>query len=90
MEYVKKLIDVRAQHQREYDSRVDERQMQTTEGKDTSSRLENHAHDDDVDIMPIYDEDPMVEVQTTAEINVFATRQQHIEQPDFNNKGKVD
>ncbi|GJS15931.1 hypothetical protein Tco_0410403 [Tanacetum coccineum] len=31
----------------------------------------------------------MAEVQTTAEINIFATGQQHTEQPDFNNEGKV-
>ncbi|GJR77294.1 hypothetical protein Tco_0089659 [Tanacetum coccineum] len=40
--------------------------------------------------VPIYDEEPMAEVQTTAEINVFTTRQQHTEQPEFNNEGKVD
>ncbi|GJU87551.1 hypothetical protein Tco_1295097 [Tanacetum coccineum] len=32
----------------------------------------------------------MVEVQTTADINIFATGQQHTEQPEFNNEGKVD
>ncbi|GJX89206.1 hypothetical protein Tco_0341220 [Tanacetum coccineum] len=32
----------------------------------------------------------MAEVQTTAEINIFATGQQHTEQPEFNNEGKVD
>ncbi|GJV45009.1 hypothetical protein Tco_1429545 [Tanacetum coccineum] len=32
----------------------------------------------------------MAEVQTTAEINIFATGQQHTEQPDFNNEGNVD
>ncbi|GKD10634.1 hypothetical protein Tco_1190319 [Tanacetum coccineum] len=42
---------------------------------------------DDADIRPIYDEEPMTEVQTTAEINIFATRQQHTEQPEFNNEG---
>ncbi|GJR08428.1 hypothetical protein Tco_0791080 [Tanacetum coccineum] len=84
MEYVKKSIDKRALHKREYDIRVNERQMQTTEEKvDTSKAL-------DANIRPIYDEEPMVEVQTTAEINVFATAQQHTEQPEFNNKGEVD
>ncbi|GKA70584.1 hypothetical protein Tco_0776723 [Tanacetum coccineum] len=114
MESIKNSIDKRALHKREYDSRVNERQMQTTEGnvdtskalnaslvdtesigteskeQDTSSRSWNDAHADDVDIRPIYDEEPMAEVQTTAEINVFATGQQHIEQPEFNNEGKVD
>ncbi|GJU11330.1 hypothetical protein Tco_1133726 [Tanacetum coccineum] len=58
--------------------------------QDTSSRSGNDAHADDADIKPIYDEEPMAEVQTTAEINVFATGQQHTEQPEFNNEGEVD
>ncbi|GKE80878.1 hypothetical protein Tco_1550878 [Tanacetum coccineum] len=85
MEYVKKSIDERALHKREHDSRVNERQTQTTMEKDTSSRSGN-----DADIRPIYDEEPMAEVQTTGKINIFATGQQHTEQPEFNNQGKVD
>ncbi|GKC69563.1 hypothetical protein Tco_1115446 [Tanacetum coccineum] len=50
----------------------------------------NDAHADDADIRPIYDEEPMAKIQTTAEINVFATGQQHTEQPKFNNHGEVD
>ncbi|GJT27682.1 retrovirus-related pol polyprotein from transposon TNT 1-94 [Tanacetum coccineum] len=63
-----------------------------TESKeqDTSSRSGNDAHADEADIKPIYDEEPMAEVQTTAEINVFATGQQHTKQPEFNNEGEVD
>ncbi|GJU86214.1 hypothetical protein Tco_1293760 [Tanacetum coccineum] len=63
-----------------------------TESKeqDTSSRSGNDAHADDAEIKPIYDEEPMAEVQTTAEINVFAIGQQHTEQPKFNNEGQVD
>nr|GEZ30367.1 hypothetical protein [Tanacetum cinerariifolium] len=73
-------IDERAQHKREYDSWVNERQIQTTEENvDTSKALDT-----------IYDEEPMDEVQTTTEINVFATGQQHTEQPEFNNEGEVD
>nr|GFA02895.1 hypothetical protein [Tanacetum cinerariifolium] len=62
-----------------------------TESKeqDTRSRSGNDAHDDGVDIRPIYDEEPMTEVQTTAEIDVFAIGQQHTEQPEFNNEGEV-
>ncbi|GJZ18201.1 hypothetical protein Tco_0554324 [Tanacetum coccineum] len=83
MESIKKSIDERALHKREYDTRVNERQMQTTKGKvDTSTAL-------DANIRPIYDEEPMAEVQTTAEINVFATRQQHTKQPEFNNEGET-
>ncbi|GJT20538.1 hypothetical protein Tco_0890475 [Tanacetum coccineum] len=114
MDYVKKSIEKRALHKMEYDSRVNERLMQTTEEKvdsskaldaslviiesngtesqkqDTSSRSGNDAHVNDADIRPIYNEEPMAEVQTTAEINIFATGQQHTEQPEFNNEGKVD
>nr|GEU72582.1 hypothetical protein [Tanacetum cinerariifolium] len=112
MESVKKSIDKRSLHKREYDSWVNERQMQTTEEKvdtskaldaslvdtqssrteskehDTNNRSGNDEHADDADIRPIYDEEPMAEVQTTAEINVFATGQQHTEQPKFNNEGE--
>ncbi|GJT48473.1 hypothetical protein Tco_0974630 [Tanacetum coccineum] len=56
--------------------------------QDTSSRSGNDAHVDDADIRPIYNEEPMVEVQTTAEINVFAIGQQHTEQPKLNNEGE--
>nr|GEW94234.1 ribonuclease H-like domain-containing protein [Tanacetum cinerariifolium] len=61
-----------------------------TESKeqDTNSRSRNDAHADDVDIRPIYDEEPMAEIQTTVEINVFATGKQHTEQPEFNNEGE--
>nr|GEV58116.1 hypothetical protein [Tanacetum cinerariifolium] len=57
--------------------------------QDTSSRSGNDAHDDVVDIRPIYDEEPMAEVQTTAEIDVFAIGQHHTEQPEFNNEREV-
>nr|GEZ18306.1 hypothetical protein [Tanacetum cinerariifolium] len=59
-----------------------------TESKeqDTSSRSGNGAHADDADIRPIYNEEPMAKVQTTAEIDVFAIRQQHTKQPEFNNE----
>nr|GEV74703.1 hypothetical protein [Tanacetum cinerariifolium] len=67
-------------------------QKQWTESKeqDTSSRSGNDIHADDADIRPIYDEEPMENVQMTAEINVFATGQQNTEQPKFNNEGEVD
>ncbi|GJZ60393.1 hypothetical protein Tco_0616209 [Tanacetum coccineum] len=38
MEFVKKSIDERAHHKREYDSRINERQMQSKEGKVDSSK----------------------------------------------------
>ncbi|GJX31929.1 hypothetical protein Tco_0241784 [Tanacetum coccineum] len=107
-------IDKRALHKRKYDSRVNERQMQTTDEKvdtskaldaslvdtkssgtesveqDTSSRLGNDTHADDANIKPIYDEEPMAEVQLIADHNVFSIGQQHTEQPEFNNESEVD
>ncbi|GJS66032.1 hypothetical protein Tco_0680596 [Tanacetum coccineum] len=113
MESVKKSIEERALHKREYYRKVNEKQMQTKEGKvdsstldvslvvtessgikfekhDTSSRLGNDANADDANIKPIYDEEPMVEVQLTANNNVFSPGQQHTKQPKFNNEGGVD
>ncbi|GJR61975.1 hypothetical protein Tco_1504137 [Tanacetum coccineum] len=114
IEYVTKSIDERAVHEMEYDSRVNERQTQTTVEKvdtskeldaslviiesngtesqeqDTSSRSGNDAHVDDADIRPIDNEEPMAEVQTTADDNVSAIGQQHTEQPESNNEGDVD
>ncbi|GKF17604.1 hypothetical protein Tco_0062522, partial [Tanacetum coccineum] len=72
-------------------SLVDTKSSETkSKEQDTSSRSRNDAHADDANIRPIYDEEPLAEVQTTAEINVFAIGQQHTEQPEFNNKGEVD
>ncbi|GJU71435.1 hypothetical protein Tco_1262840 [Tanacetum coccineum] len=114
MEFVKKSIDERSVHKKEYDSKVNERQVQTKKGKvdtgkaldaslvvtkssgtksgkqDTSSRSGNDVDSDDADIKPVYDEEPMAEVQLTADNNVFAIGKQHIEQPEFNNEGRVD
>ncbi|GJT31339.1 hypothetical protein Tco_0911614 [Tanacetum coccineum] len=87
MESVKKSIDKRALHKREYDSKVIERQMQTSEEKvDTSKALDASLVDTESDIKPVYDEEPMAEVQMTAKNNVFATGQQHTEQLEFNNE----
>ncbi|GJZ44759.1 retrovirus-related pol polyprotein from transposon TNT 1-94 [Tanacetum coccineum] len=94
MESVKKSIDERALHKRDALALVNLVDIGSngTESKeqDTSSRSGNDAHANDADIRPIYDEEPMAEVQTTAQINVFATGQQHTEQPEFNNEGEVD
>ncbi|GJT98397.1 hypothetical protein Tco_1093915 [Tanacetum coccineum] len=43
-----------------------------------------------LDRRPIYDEEPIAEVQMTVEINVFAIGQQHAEQPEFTNEGEFD
>ncbi|GKG29460.1 hypothetical protein Tco_0416825, partial [Tanacetum coccineum] len=50
----------------------------------------NDADADNADIKPVYDKEPMAEVQLTVKCNVFATGQQHTEQPQFNNEGWVD
>ncbi|GJY79946.1 retrovirus-related pol polyprotein from transposon TNT 1-94 [Tanacetum coccineum] len=91
MESVKKSINKRALHKREYDSRVNERQIRTESiEKDTSSRSGNDTHDNDAAIRPIYDEEPLAKVQLTAKCNVFSIGQQHTKQPEFNNEGWVD
>ncbi|GJS14872.1 hypothetical protein Tco_0409344 [Tanacetum coccineum] len=88
MESVKKSIDERALHKREYDNKVNEKQMQTKERKvDTSKTLDASLVDTE-NIRPIYDEEPKAEVQLTADNNVFSIEQQHTEQPEFNNKGE--
>ncbi|GJV88404.1 hypothetical protein Tco_1532342 [Tanacetum coccineum] len=111
---VKKSVAERTRHQRQYERRVNKRQMQTQESKidtgkaldadlvdtesirtdstvqDDSSRSGNDTDADDADIRPIYDEEPMAEVQLTAKCNIFATRQQHTEQPEIIIEGRVD
>nr|GEV59930.1 hypothetical protein [Tanacetum cinerariifolium] len=86
LESVKKSIDKRVQLKK--DSVDTETSKTESKEQDTSSSSRNDAHDDDADIRPIYDEEPMATVQTTAEINVFAIGQQHTEQPEFNNEGE--
>ncbi|GKC54400.1 hypothetical protein Tco_1077145 [Tanacetum coccineum] len=58
--------------------------------QDTSSISGNDAHVDDADIRPIDNEEPIAEVQTTADDNISATGQQHTEQSESNNEGEVD
>ncbi|GJR52713.1 hypothetical protein Tco_1403234 [Tanacetum coccineum] len=111
---VKKSIAERTRHQRHYDRRVNNRQMQTqvskidtgkavdvdlvvtkssgteSEVQDDSSRSRNDTYTEDTNIRPIYDKEPMTEVQLTTECNIFAIGQQHTEQPKIINEGKVD
>ncbi|GJY43328.1 hypothetical protein Tco_0431541 [Tanacetum coccineum] len=61
-----------------------------SEVQDDSSRSGNDTDADDAYIRPIYDEEPMVEVQLTAEYNIFAIGQQHTDQPEIINEGRVD
>ncbi|GJS89986.1 hypothetical protein Tco_0772622 [Tanacetum coccineum] len=58
--------------------------------QDDSSRSGNDTDADDADIRPIYDKEPMAEVQLTAECNIFAIGQQHTEQPKIIIEGRVD
>nr|GEW80506.1 hypothetical protein [Tanacetum cinerariifolium] len=55
-----------------------------------NSRSGNDTDADDAVITPIYDEEPMAKVQLTAECNIFAIGQQHTEQPEIINDGRVD
>ncbi|GJS92130.1 hypothetical protein Tco_0774766 [Tanacetum coccineum] len=111
---VKKSVAERTRHQRQYDRRVNKRQMQTQKSKidtgkvldddlvdiesirtdstvqDEIRRLGNDTDADDANIRPIYDEEPLAQVQLTAECNIFATGQQHNEKPKIINKGRVD
>nr|GEV55287.1 hypothetical protein [Tanacetum cinerariifolium] len=61
-----------------------------SENQDTSSRSGYDADADNADIRPIYDKEPMAKVQLTAECNIFATGQQHVEQPEITTEGSVD
>ncbi|GKA84250.1 hypothetical protein Tco_0805845 [Tanacetum coccineum] len=74
---VKKSIAERTHHQRQYARRVNKRS-----GNDTNT--------DDVDIRPIYNEEPMAKVQLTTGCNIFATGQQHTKQPEIITEGRVD
>ncbi|GJW45283.1 hypothetical protein Tco_0074082 [Tanacetum coccineum] len=50
----------------------------------------NDTDVDAADIRHIYDEEPMAEVQLTAECNIFEIGQHHTEQPEISNEGRVD
>nr|GEW92276.1 Gag-Pol polyprotein [Tanacetum cinerariifolium] len=61
-----------------------------SEVQDDNSRSGNDTDALDADIRPIYEEEPMATVQLNAECNIFAIRQQHTEQPEIINEGRVD
>ncbi|GKC12535.1 hypothetical protein Tco_1009317 [Tanacetum coccineum] len=77
---VKKSVAERTHHQIQTDSTV----------QDDKSRSENDTDADDADIRPIYNEEPMAEVQLTVECNIFAIEQQHTKQPKIINEDRVD
>ncbi|GJY14271.1 hypothetical protein Tco_0383580 [Tanacetum coccineum] len=96
LQHIGNVVTEKTRHQRQYDRRVNKRQMWTHESKvntgkeldvdlvdtesirtdstmqDESSKSGNDTDADDTNIRPIYDEEPMVEVQLTAECNIFA------------------
>nr|GEZ15426.1 hypothetical protein [Tanacetum cinerariifolium] len=57
-----------------------------SEVQNDNSRSGNDTDTDDANIRPIYDEEPMAEVQLTTECNIFAIGQQHTEQPEIINE----
>ncbi|GJT38454.1 hypothetical protein Tco_0938319 [Tanacetum coccineum] len=69
---------------------VMERNGTESKVQDNSSMSGNDTDADDADIRPIYDEEPMAEVQLTAEYNIFAIGQQHTKQPEIIVEGRVD
>nr|GFB57990.1 hypothetical protein [Tanacetum cinerariifolium] len=61
-----------------------------TQVQDENNGSGNDTDVDDADIRPIYNEEPMAEVQLTAECNIFAIGQQHTKQREIINEGRVD
>ncbi|GJY39445.1 hypothetical protein Tco_0425809 [Tanacetum coccineum] len=59
-----------------------------SEKQDTSSRSRNDTDALDTDIKLV--KETMAEVHLTSEHNILANRQQHAEQPEFNNEERVD
>ncbi|GJW32031.1 hypothetical protein Tco_0052063, partial [Tanacetum coccineum] len=73
------------------DDLVDTKSIRTDSTvQDESSRSGNDTDTNDADIKPIYDEEPMDEVQLTTECNIFVVGQQPTEQPKIINEGRVD
>ncbi|GKC03715.1 hypothetical protein Tco_0995325 [Tanacetum coccineum] len=61
-----------------------------SELQDDNSMSWNDTDANDVDIRPIYDEEPMAKAQLTTECNIFAIGQQHTKQPEIINEVRVD
>ncbi|GJQ91362.1 hypothetical protein Tco_0002501 [Tanacetum coccineum] len=96
MDYVKKSIEKRALHKMEYDHAVIiESNGTESQEQDTSSRSGNDAHEMMQISDPLYNEEPMAEYKRLLMLIIcymttFILRQQHTEQPKFNNEGEVD
>ncbi|GJU07386.1 hypothetical protein Tco_1123816 [Tanacetum coccineum] len=90
---VKHFKDTLLQHMSNVKKSVDERTQSIRIDsivQDESSRSGNDTDTDDADIRPIYDEEPMAEVQLSAECYIFVVGQQHTEQLEIINEGRVD
>ncbi|GJR44462.1 hypothetical protein Tco_1312565 [Tanacetum coccineum] len=94
LESVKKSINERALHKREYDTRVNERQLQTTEGKvDTGKALDASLVNTESSGTELNEQDTSTDLGMIALLMMGykgPLRQQHTEQPEFNNEGEVD
>nr|GEU52135.1 putative reverse transcriptase domain-containing protein [Tanacetum cinerariifolium] len=90
--YHKEKMLLCKQEEAEFQLNAEQADWSGTESKeqDDSSMSENDTDPDDADIRPIDDEKPMAKVQLIAECNIFATGQQHTEQPKIINDGRVD
>ncbi|GKA50096.1 hypothetical protein Tco_0743169, partial [Tanacetum coccineum] len=87
---VKKSVAERIRKAVDADLVVIESSGTESEVQDDNSRSGNDTNADDAEIRPIYDEEPMVKVQLTAECNIFVIGQQHTEQPEIINESRVD
>ncbi|GJX31800.1 hypothetical protein Tco_0241655 [Tanacetum coccineum] len=87
---VKKSVAERTRHKRQYERRVNKRQMQTQESEIDTAVSGNETYAEMQKSNPFMTKEPMAEVQLTAECNIFAIGQQHTEQPEIINEGRVD
>ncbi|GJW68805.1 hypothetical protein Tco_0123229 [Tanacetum coccineum] len=74
---VKKSLAEKTRHKRQYDRRMNERQMQSRESKVVSSKALDASLAVTENIRPVKDKEPMAKVQLTAAHNVLANEQQH-------------
>nr|GEX46016.1 hypothetical protein [Tanacetum cinerariifolium] len=83
---VKKPVAERTRKAVDDDLVVTESSGTELEVQDDNNMSGNDTDADDADIRPIYDEEPLAEVQLTVECNIFATGQQYTKQPEIINE----
>nr|GEX66596.1 hypothetical protein [Tanacetum cinerariifolium] len=76
---VKKSVAERTRHKRQYDRRMNERQMQSRESKHSGTYI---THVVDADIRSVNDKEPSAEVHLTTQHNVHANEQHHTDQSE--------